>query len=223
MNLFTRITTTLGASADNVVSRFENHEAIAESNLAQARQALMRARQRQCRLQETGDNIRKRLADRQTEAQRWTERACKLANSDKSRALDCVAQRKVCKEQIEQLQQSLFTHEALEEQMVRQLQDMQQRLEKMSNQWNELRSRESLAKAMQVMDRIDSSGNDGVDAVFDRWEMSIGDTQIRHEVQTETACTKSPLQRELEAEERDTALKDELAELLSGKENNSNE
>ena len=57
MNLFTRITATLGATAEHAVSRFENHDAIAESALVQAHQALAKARIRHRHLQKAGDDI----------------------------------------------------------------------------------------------------------------------------------------------------------------------
>ena len=221
MNLFSRITATLEHSANCAVRRFENHDAIAETSLVYARQALCKANQRYHRLQNSGDDLRTRLADKQTEAEQWTTRARKSASTDESRALECLALRKRCYEQISQLEQSLVKHETLEDQLCTQLKTMQSRLQQMSNQRNEMRSRETMAKAMQVMDRIDSTGTDSVDAVFERWEMSIADTELRHDIHTDLTSTKPPLQRELEAEEREEALKDELAELLARSEGDS--
>ena len=221
MNLFSRITATLEHSANCAVRRFENHDAIAETSLAHARQALCKANQRYHRLQNSGDDLRTRLADKQTEAEQWTTRACKSASTDESRALECLALRKRCHEQIHQLEQSLVKHETLEDQLCTQLKTMQSRLEQMSDQRNEMRSRESMAEAVQVMDRIDSTGADSVDAVFERWEMSIADTEIRREIHTDLTSTKPPLQRELEAEEREEDLRDELAELVARSEGDS--
>ena len=218
MNLFTRITATLGATADQAVSRFENHDAIAESALVQARQALAKARIRHNRLQKAGDDIRTRLEKQHTDEQSWTARARTLAdNEDQERAIECLAHRRTCRERIDAMEAELRRHDAIEEGMTIRLQEMEQRLQAMTQQRNEMRSRESLAKATQVMDHVDSDGRDGVDAVFERWELSISDTEIRSEVQQDVVSTKSSLQRELEAQEQQALLQDELAALMAGK------
>jgi len=94
---------------------------------------------------------------------------------------------------------------------------MEERLQLMTQQRNVMRSRESLAKATQVMDRADSNGRSGVNAVFERWELSISDTEIAGEAQHESITTKPALQRELEAQEEKAALNDELAALMANK------
>ena len=218
MNLFTRITSTLCATADQAVGRFENHDAIAESALVQARQSLAKARIRHGRLQKAGDDIRSRLEKQHTDEQSWTARARTLAdNDDQDRALECLAHRRTCRERIDAIEVELRSHDAIEEGLTTRLQEMEQRLQAMTHQRNEMRSRESLAKATQVMDRVDSDGRDGVDAVFERWELSISDTEIRSDVQQDVISTKSPLQRELEAQEQQAALQDELETLMAGK------
>jgi len=79
---------------------------------------------------------------------------------------------------------------------------MEERLQLMTQQRNVMRSRESLAKA---------------NAVFERWELSISDTEIAGEAQHESITTKPALQRELEAQEEKAALNDELAALMANK------
>jgi predicted DNA-binding protein (UPF0251 family) len=58
MNLFTRITATIGATAETAVSRFENHDAIAQSALTEARQAVAQVGIRHKRLRRYGGDIR---------------------------------------------------------------------------------------------------------------------------------------------------------------------
>lgn len=218
MSIFTRITATLGATADQAVSRFENHDAIAESALLQARQALAKARIRHKHLQNAGSDIRTRLERQLADEQRWTERARTMANgTDKERALECLAHRRTCRERIDAIELELRRHDAMEEGMTTRLQEMEQRLQGMTQQRNEMRSRESLAKATQVMDRVDSDGRDGVDAVFERWELSISDTEIRSDVQQDVISSKPSLQRDLEAQEEKAALQEELAALIAEK------
>ena len=219
MNIFTRISATLGATAESTVSRFENHEAIAESALVQARQALAKARIRHRHLQKSGDDIRARLEQQLAEEQQWTHRARTMAdNNDQERALECLAHRRRSRERIAATEKELQHHDAIEEGMTNRLLEMEERLKLMTQQRNEMRSRESLAKATQVMDRVDSNGRSSVDAVFERWELSISDTEIASEAHHESITTTKPtLQRELEAQEEKAALNDELAALMANK------
>ncbi len=222
MNLFTRITATLGATADSAVSRFENHDAIAESALVPARQAVTKARIRHNHLRKAGDDIRQRLSSAQTEADRWTERARKLAETDEQKALECLEYRRSSLDLVSSLGDELAAHEAMEESLTNRLTQMQQRLDGMTHQRNAMRSRESLAKATDVLDRIDTASEHGVDAIFERWEVSISDTEMRHEIHQDIVTTKPLLQREFEAEEKQAALQLELAQLRTSKESADN-
>ena len=215
MNLFTRITATIGATAETAVSRFENHDAIAQSALIEARQAVAKARIRHQRLRRSVDDIRSNLDTCEKLEQTWTTRAQKLAYSDQARALQCLEQRQICREQLANHSQNLKKHETLEAGMTDRLQQMERRLQSMISQRNEMQSRESLARATQEMDRIDNQGHDGVDAIFERWELTISDTEIRNEVHHDELSSQPSLQRELDEEERQATLKDELAALMA--------
>lgn len=215
MNLFSRITATIGATAETAVSRFENHDAIAESALIEARQAVAKSRIRHQRLQRSVDEIRTSLDACEKQAQKWTTRAQKLASTDEARAMQCLEQRQFCREQIEQHRQNLSKHESLVAGMADRLKQMETRLQSMVSQRNEMQSRESLARATQVMDRIDNQGSDGVNAIFERWELSISDTEIRNDVMHDELSNVPSLQRELDEEERQETLQAELAELMA--------
>lgn len=223
MNLFTRITATIGATAETAVSRFENHDAIALSALTEARQAVARSRLRHQRLKRSVDDIRSNLNESKKQVRQWTQRASTLASTDEQRAMQCLEQRQLCREQISKHTQNLSKHEALEADMADRLRQMEARLQKMESQRNEMQSRESLARATQVMDRIDNQGSDGVDAIFERWELSISDTEIRNEVLNEHISQVPSLQREFEIEEHQASLKQELAELMSDAAENNND
>lgn len=215
MNLFTRITATIGATAETAVSRFENHDAIAQSALIEARQAVAQAGIRHKRLKRSVDEIRMSIEACEKQEKQWTVRAQKLAQTDEGKAIQCLEQRQRCRDQLVTHNQNLNKHEALEVGMSDRLKQMETRLQSMNNQREEMRSRESLAQATQVMDRVDNQGSDGVDAVFERWELNISDTEIRARIQQDEVSSVSSLQREMDEEERNIALRDELAALVT--------
>jgi phage shock protein A len=215
MNLFTRITATIGATAETAVSRFENHDAIAHSALSEARQSVAQAGIRHKRLKRSVDEIRASIDACEKQEQQWTMRAQKLAKTDQNRAIQCLEQRQLCRDQLATHTQNLNKHEALEAGMADRLKQLETRLLSMNNQREEMRSRESLAQATQVMDRVDNKGSDGVDAIFERWELNISDTEFRNGIQLDEVSSASSLQREMDDEERKIALKDELAALIA--------
>lgn len=218
MNLFARITATLGATAETAVSRFENHDAVAQCALIEARQEIAKARIRHRRLIRSVDEIRETIERTETQARLWTERAKKHAVLEEQKAMQCLEQRQLCREQLEGYRQNLDKHENLAAGIAERLRQMEARFQSMDNQRNEMRSRESIARATQVMDRIDNRSGDGVDAVFERWELHLSDAEIRNDVQQEDVQDVSSLQRQMEEEERQARLKDELVALLSDSE-----
>lgn len=218
MNLFTRITATLGATADQAVSRFENHEAIAESALKQVRHSLVTAKVQHTRVTRDGGELRARLAELHKDEALWTRRAREIAPDNEQKALDCLGHRRRCREQLAQTQERLSRHELLESDVHARLREIERRLEQINQQRNQMRTRESVAKAMDVMGRVEADGQDSVEAVFDRWEISIGETEMRGEVYQSIIDTKDPLQLEYESKEQACELKGELEALLANSE-----
>ena len=223
MNLFTRITATLAATADQAVSRFENHDAIAQGALRQARQALVKARVQNNRVKRDGDALRKKAEELNNDDKLWTQRARDVAAEDEEKALQCLAHRQQCRQLQAQTQERLSRHEALESTVQARLKTVESRLEQIIQQRNHMRSRESVAEAMCVMGRCEDDGQDNVDTVFERWEVSIGETEMRADAHYSLAECKDTLQREYEAKERTDALKLELTELLAENRNAQHE
>lgn len=223
MNLFTRITATIGATAETAVSRFENHDAIAQSALVEVRQALAKAGIRHRGLARTLEDIRSSIKDCEKRIEQWTTRAQQLARSDESRALQCLEQRQICREQLDNYTKNLSKHEVIEARMAEKLKHMNARLQGMTNQRNEMRSRESIAKATKVMDRVDNQSNDGVEAIFERWELNISDAEVLNQFHQDDDSGVSSIQQEMDEQDRKDALKSELTDLLVANQETSNE
>lgn len=214
MNLFTRITATLGATADKAVSQFENHEAIADGALLQARQALARARVRHATLQKASTDLQSTIEGQEKQIQLWTDRAIKLAPDSETKALTCLEHKQQCEQSLIAMREAHSKQEMLVATMQGRLNQMEQKLQSMIRQRDAMRSRESVAKANAVMDRISPEGKEDVDAVFERWEMSISDAEIHSDAYRMPDVSKSVLEHQLDTEERQDALKAELADLV---------
>lgn len=211
MKLFTRIAATINASADSAVTRFENHEAIAESALKGIRQNVAQARVRHQRVIRDGEALRGSMQSLQHQITLWSKRARDCADSDESRALACLERRAACREQLKQAEDALREHMALEAQASSRLEQMQRRLEQATLQRNQLRSRESVAKANQAIGTIDGQGSASIDEVFERWESSIGESEVFNDMHISSA---DPLDHEFHLAETRERLKNELNELM---------
>lgn len=214
MKLFTRIAATLNASTESAVARFENHDAITESALKKIRQTVSEARVRHERVVRDGQEIQRTIATLDEQIEQWTERARFSAAEDESRALACLDRRATCRTQLIHANESLAQHVLLESQTSDRLERMQLRLEQINLQRNQLRSREAVAKATQAIDSVDGSApSAGINELFERWEVSIGESEIHNEVH---GTPPDLLTHEFEAEERRVNMQRELAELKGG-------
>lgn len=214
MKLFTRITATLNATAESAVARFENHEAITESALRRIRQTVSEARIRHERVVRDGQEIRRTIASLNEQIGQWTARASRSAAEDESRALACLDRRAACRAQLAHANESSAQHVVLESQTRDRLQQMQRRLEQIILQRNQLRSRESVAKATQALNSVEGSApSAGINDLFERWEVSIGESEIHNEVH---GTPPDPLMNEYETAEKRLDLQRELAELKGG-------
>lgn len=213
MKLFTRISATLNAGAESAVSRFENHEAIADSALKSIRLNVSEARVRHQRVVRDGQEIQRTIQELKGQIEQWSDRARSCAAEDEGRALACLERRSVSREQLAQAEQAFGQHMALESQARSRLEKMQTRLEQVTLQRNHLRSRESVAKATRALNAVDGNGASGINELFERWEVTIGDSEVLNEVQASPVDT---LAHEFEAAERRDSLQDELSELMRG-------
>jgi phage shock protein A len=214
MNIIQRITATLNHTVSNVVTQVENHDAVVEAALKDSHNTAAKARVRLTRLIRDGETMRQRQKTLQQAEITWTERAVAAAVEDEQRALECVRRRNGCRQQLEQLSQSLARHDEVEREVNASVARIEQRLHELTQQRNLMRSRHSAADALRVINRIENSSANGIEDIFDRWEMLITETEfagggIAHADMFESGFIK---------QEDEAALKTELHALLNKKE-----
>lgn len=210
MNLFTRISATLTGKLDEIISHVENHDAVVAVALKDTRAAVAKAKVRLERVRKDGEAMRKRLEDATRMTQLWENRAKETAAKDEQKALACIARRNQCREQIVQTQTALARHEELEAKVSENVQRMEHRLRDIMQQQNLMRSRQSTADAMRIINQIEGSADYGIEDTFDRWETLITETEysIGHMSSTDT------LDLSFVKEENTMQLQAELAALL---------
>ncbi len=219
MNLFTRITATIGATAEKTISRVENHDAIVEAAIRDTRKAASQAKVRYSRVVRDGQVMKKRLAEAREMERKWTERAADCASDNQKKALACLQRRNECRSTIEQLSADLQQHEVHEQKLTASIKTIENRLQQITQQRNQMRSRESTAKALEVISRVDDDAGYGVDDAFDRWSMNISETEMT--VGEVPVC--DALEFEFESSEQEIALTAELEELVALRQEKDND
>ena len=213
MNLFSRISATFTGKLDEIISHVENHDAVVAVALKDTRTAVAKAKVRLERVRKDGEAMQKRLEDASRMALLWENRAKDTAANDEQKALACIARRNQCREQIAQTQTALARHKELEAKVSENVQRMEHRLREITQQQNLMRSRQSTADAMRIINQIEGSADYGIEDTFDRWEALITETEysIGHMSSTDT------LDLSFAKEENTAQLQAELAELLVSK------
>ena len=177
MNLFTRLSATLTGKLESAVSHIENHDAVVEVALKDTRSAVAKARVRLEQVRRDGKSMHMRREMLIEKEAQWTKRAQEVAAEDEHKAIECLARRNQCREQIAQIKQALVRHGQLEQTVSANVARMEERLREMSQQQTLMRSRQSTADAMRIINKIEDASSGGIDATFDRWEMLITETE----------------------------------------------
>lgn len=213
MSLLRRISATLTSTVDRAVSKVENHDAIVQAALADTQRAGARARVRLERVRRDGRALKARLEELKLATARWSERARSLAATDEAKALECLRRRKDCEGQLEHLTASIEKHDELEGRIADQVKKIEARIGEVSQQRNMMRSRQSVAEAMRIVNNIEGVSYGDVEDTFDRWEINLGETEIL----LGASAPADTFESEFVAAEDDAALRAELEVLISSK------
>jgi phage shock protein A len=220
MRLFKRISSTVLASVDKVISEVENHDAVVESMLRDLKQASAESKVRLNRVKHDGDKMKKELITLTETDQVWTERASKLAKLEtpvsQEKALACLERRRLCREQILLIEERLVQHAVIQKQLEDQLRTIGNRQSEISNKRHLLQSQQAVSEANRVVAAVNGSGSIDVDAAFDRWEISIAKSDVgTMNVSSNNDIPFDDFDLELADSEVNESLLSELAELKS--------
>ena len=214
MSLIRRIHTSITSTVDRAVSRVENHDAIINAALRDTQQAAARSRVRLERVRKDGHGLRTRRGNLELAVTRWTERARTIAKEDEAKALECLRRKKQCEAQLRDLEISIDKHDELEARIVDQVKKIESRIGEVSQQRNMMRLRQSVAEALRTINDIEGVSYGEIEDTFDRWEINLGEAEIRMGIGTPS----DPLETAFIAEEEKAELKAELDILLNSDE-----
>jgi phage shock protein A len=196
-----------------MVTQVENHEALAESAIREVRQAGARAHVQLARVRQDGERLRESLSAQVEAEQRWRERARRTAADDEARALECLRRSRAAARRAAELERRVDEHDRVEQQLVQDVGAIQERLSRLEEQRNLLRTRESRAEALCHVRTADPGAETG--ALFDRWETRVLEREFESECPPDVAHRDDDFETEFDEVEEAESLREELSELLA--------
>jgi phage shock protein A len=215
MSVIKRLSATLSANVDKWVGEIENHDAVIDAAIRDARQSTARAKVRLDRLLREGEQMQDRLKRLSDEAARWRQRAVSVADQDVEKALACLQRRHDCEHQIEEAKRAIHQHQTAQTKLSDQVRQAESRLQEMIQNRNNLRARESVTEASRSLAKIQGLETINSDATFERWETRI----MAYEMETLHEPSGDPLEQSFtQAEERERLIT-ELQQLTQEEQN----
>ena len=87
MSIFKRLSATFVSRMDQLVGEIEDHDAVVESVIRNARQAVAKSKVRLAQMKSEGGRLRRKLAEVKQAEMKWAERAREVANQDEDKAI----------------------------------------------------------------------------------------------------------------------------------------
>ncbi|WP_455203104.1 PspA/IM30 family protein [Kaarinaea lacus] len=215
MSIIKRLSATFSSRVDQMVSQIENHDAVVEVAIKESRSATAKAKVRLARVRRDGAQLKQKMSQLQCEVKQWTNRARDIAAKDEGRAIECLRRRKICQQQLVQIEKPLAQHEALEQRLSQDISAAEHKLSEMNQQRNLMRTRQSAAEALNSISNMDESVAIDVADAFERWEIKVTES----EMEVGTVDTVDLLEREFLDEEDQQALHAELQQLMAKEQN----
>lgn len=207
-----RLVASISASFDDLVSKIENHEAVAEVTLQDIRTAAAKIRTQLNITRQRLEYLHNQENTLQQDCERWQLRAVQCGEQERERALRCVQALEHCEQQKKALQQQIQENARLQEELIRHLNHVEQRLADLQLKRDSLTARSACNQVTRHAERA-LPGSDP-DKIFARWEESI----IADEYLTQRHYNEhsdAGLDAEFRKAEQHTRLEQRLADLMA--------
>ncbi len=219
MSIFKRLSATMKSHVNQIVGEIEDHDAVIESAIRSAHQAVARSRVRLAQMNSDGGRMRRKLAELKQMEAKWAKRAREVAKEDEEKAIQCLQHRNGCIKQATELALTIEKHQSLEERLVQDIQGAETRVMEISQQRKLMRTRQSTAEALSAMNYADDGMLSDVSAAFERWEVNITEEEL--EVGTYHVDDTFSLEKEFIDSEKREAFRKQLKVMMDDKENNN--
>lgn len=205
-----RLVTSISASFDDLVTKVENHEAVANAAIVDVRKNAARIRSQLNLINKRHQNLITQEQRLQEDGMRWQQRARETASLDKDKALRCVHALEQCEQQAQNLKQQIQETARLKLELNQHLQEVEQRLQDLQIKRDSLHARSARNRALSDMERLRVT--EDTDDIFTRWEEKL--ITEEYHVSLPDATTYSDLETEFNEQEKNQKLNARLDEIL---------
>lgn len=206
MNTFRRIKVSISTGVNRLLDSVENHEAVADEAIRQAREAVAKATVRLERVRRDTAALRRRVEELRASETNWEQRALRERDGNRARAVECLERRNHARAEASRLDLALQEQERVETDLVAKLDAMRRRVEELTRRRNLLGVREQRARAGAAMEESADP-----DAALERWEEQVLAAEIA--TGSDLAGAADPLERHYRDSEVRSDLEAELDEL----------
>lgn len=207
--------TSLSASFDEMTTKIENHEAIADSLIQDVSKAAAQVRnqlnqqQRQLKQQQIQEDRIK------SDCKKWQERALLTRESEPDKALQCLRASKRSEAELSQLQTQSQENQELIRELTHELSQIENQLQSLQHKRVSLSARDARNQALGLAHSNTASGE--ADKIFNRWESKVTTDEYvsQHNRPAVPQSENEMLDREFREDEDQAALLAELAALTA--------
>ncbi len=208
MRRFKRLTLGVFARIDEMIAQIENHDATVNSMIQEMRRAAATAKVQLKKVQQDGRTIQTKLRENQEAVMIWRQRAAACAETEETKALECLRRAKASKRRAESLAERAVEHTRTEQRLEQEVRQILQRLGELNEKQHLLKTRESRARALQCLNS-DTATAEELQGVFNRWETRVEEMEI-------TSGCEDPndhFEEQFTSREEEQELKEELLTL----------
>ena len=178
MNPFRRLKATITAQFGDFLDQIENHEAVADALIREVERSAAKARVQLRRVKDDGERLGRRVRELGEARAQWTDRALRIGDTDRPRALECVRRIERADGDRRAAEEQLGEQRKLEAQLTRDLASIEENLAQLRRKRNALASRQSRAEALRVLQGDDLGILTEIDGIFARWETKVTEYEV---------------------------------------------
>lgn len=209
MNYVKRWTSGIFSCIDGLVTKVENHDALANAALRDLQQATARAQIQLKRVREDGETLRRRFCEERESARQWRQRA-KQVEAEEQRAIECLRRSKRADRLADEIQRRIETHERAEQQLAKDVSTLKERYSRLKEQRNLMRTRQTRAEAFGSVGSGRVEFEADIEEIFDRWETRVAEDELTGGCSLDV---QDALEHEFASAEEEAMLRAELDEL----------
>jgi phage shock protein A len=207
-----RLAASISAGIEEVVTKLENHEAVADCLLEELRQGIAQIRVQQARIDAQAKRTATKLEEAEADHARWNKRALQLADADESKALQCIQRAEYSEKAAITLREQLQAHQATVDELGARIIEMESKLGDLTLKRASLSSRELRAKSSRSA--FSPEGVESATQLFDRWEAAVMTDEYAGGLDSMGGhIATDVLEREFSEAENQASLKAKLAAL----------